>query len=74
MNFDDSYIFFVNQIDIFQSRFGLVFTNKTTLHKEMFFWDFYTHRENDVQFTSFDDSYILYTSKLEVFRVFLCSI
>ena len=72
MNFDDSYIFYVNQIDIFQSRFVLVFTKKTTLHKEIFSGTSTHTVKDDVQFTSFDDSYILYMSKLEVFKIVLC--
>ena len=72
MNFDDSYIFYVNQIDIFQSRFGLVFTNKTTLHSEILSGTSTHTGKDDVQFTSFDESYILYMSKLEVFKIVLC--
>ena len=36
MTFDDFYKLYVNQIDLFKSGFGLVFTNLTTLVQNFF--------------------------------------
>ena len=41
----DSYILYVNQINIFQCSFGLVFSNYTTFCLEIFLWELHINRK-----------------------------
>ena len=45
MTFDDSIIFYVSAIDIFQSNFVFIFTNRTNLSQVIFLYDLYIERE-----------------------------
>ena len=66
MRFDDSYIAYVIQIDIFSSSFLCYFTNAATFTSEIFSRTCTLRGKSDVQMT-FDDSSILYVNQTHNF-------